>query len=54
MMWSYAEKTTMAREAAASLTAQERSRFLHDNAARIYRIPVAVTATDRPGQPSAA
>jgi len=54
MLWTYAEKTTMAREAAASLTAQERSRFLHDNAARIYRIPVAVTASDRPGQPSAA
>ena len=54
MLWTYAEKTTMAREAAASLTAQERSRFLHDNAARIYRIPAAVTAADRPGQPSAA
>ena len=54
MLWTYAEKTTMAREAAASLTAQERSRFLHDNAARIYRIPAAVTAADRPGQPTAA
>ena len=53
MLWSYAEKTAMAREAAALLTTRERARFLHDNAARIYRIPVAVTAADRPGQPSA-
>ena len=54
MLWSYAEKTAMAREAASLLTTRERARFLHDNAARIYRIPVAVTAADRPGQPSAA
>ncbi len=37
MLWSYAEKTAMAREAAALLSADEAGKFLHDNAARVYR-----------------
>jgi predicted TIM-barrel fold metal-dependent hydrolase len=40
MLWSYPEKVAMARDAASLLTPDERTRFLHDNAARIYRIPV--------------
>ncbi len=35
-LWSYAEKTAMAREAAAFLTEEEARGFLHDNAARVY------------------
>ncbi|MBO9604185.1 MAG: amidohydrolase [Novosphingobium sp.] len=36
MMWTYAEKVAMAREAAGQLSADEAAAFLHDNAARIY------------------
>lgn len=37
MLWSYAEKVAMAREATELLTSGEARAFLHDNAARIYR-----------------
>jgi len=36
MLWDYAEKVAMVREAAELLTADETRAFLHDNAARIY------------------
>jgi L-fuconolactonase len=36
MLWSYAEKTAMARAAADLLTEAEAKAFLHDNAARVY------------------
>jgi len=36
MLWSYEEKTAMARAAADFLTEEEARKFLHDNAARIY------------------
>lgn len=36
MLWSYAEKIAMAREATELLTPEEARGFLHDNAARIY------------------
>ena len=36
MLWDYPQKVTMAREAAAWLTAEETGKFLHDNAARLY------------------
>ncbi len=36
MLWSYAEKTAMARAAADFLTPEECRGFLHDNAARAY------------------
>lgn len=36
MLWSYEEKTRMAREAADFLSPTERQGFLHDNAARLY------------------
>jgi predicted TIM-barrel fold metal-dependent hydrolase len=38
MLWNYAEKVAMAREATELLTAGEARAFLHDNAARIYRL----------------
>jgi L-fuconolactonase len=37
MLWSYKEKTEMARSAADFLTAEEAEKFLHRNAARIYK-----------------
>ncbi|MFV3131924.1 amidohydrolase family protein [Niveispirillum sp. KHB5.9] len=36
MLWSYEEKTAMARAAADFLTGDEARNFLHDNAARVY------------------
>jgi predicted TIM-barrel fold metal-dependent hydrolase len=36
MLWSYAEKTAMARAAADRLSAEETRKFFHDNAARVY------------------
>jgi len=36
MLWPYAEKTAMARDAAALLSPEEARAFLYDNAARIY------------------
>ncbi len=36
MLWTYPEKTQMAREAADSLDDDERRAFLHHNAARVY------------------
>ena len=38
MLWSYAEKVAMAKEATARLTEEEARKFLHDNAARIYGV----------------
>ena len=38
MLWDYPTKVSMAREAAGDLTAEETARFLHDNAARIFRL----------------
>ena len=37
LRWSFPEKASMAREAAAKLSVAERAEFLHDNAARIYQ-----------------
>lgn len=37
MLWSYSEKAAMARAAADFLTEEEARKFLHDNAARVYR-----------------
>ncbi len=37
MLWSYKEKTEMARAAADFLTKEEAEKFLHGNAARLYR-----------------
>ena len=36
MLWTYEEKVDMARSAADLLSVEETSKFLHDNAARIY------------------
>ncbi len=36
MLWSYEEKVSMAKDAAALLSEAERRKFLHDNAGRIY------------------
>ncbi len=38
MLWDYATKIAMAREAAGELSEGEKCKFLHDNAARIYRL----------------
>lgn len=38
MLWTYAEKVAMAYEAAELLAAEEAHKFLHDNAARAYRL----------------
>jgi predicted TIM-barrel fold metal-dependent hydrolase len=54
MLWSYPEKISMARDAAGLLTPEERRRFLHDNAARIYRLPALHMDGDGSGLPSAA
>jgi len=45
MLWSYAEKVAMARDCVALLTADEAQAMLHDNAARIYRLPVATSGS---------
>jgi L-fuconolactonase len=37
MLWDYTQKTAMARAAADFLTDDERRKFLHDNAERVYR-----------------
>jgi predicted TIM-barrel fold metal-dependent hydrolase len=54
MLWSYSEKVSMAQEAASLLSAGERSGFLHDNAARIYRISASEPDSRGPRLPSAA
>jgi predicted TIM-barrel fold metal-dependent hydrolase len=36
MLWNYTEKTQMAYAATDFLTEEERRKFLHDNAARLY------------------
>jgi predicted TIM-barrel fold metal-dependent hydrolase len=54
MLWSYAEKVAMAREATELLTANEARAFLHDNAARIYRLAPAAAGAGGPVLPSAA
>lgn len=43
MLWSYAEKVAMARSAAGLLSEEETRKFLHDNAARIYRVGLGET-----------
>lgn len=51
MLWDYATKVSMAREAAGALTAEEAGKFLHDNAAHIYGLESAhmpFRAGDRP------
>lgn len=40
MLWSYAEKVTMARESTDLLSQDEARGFLHDNGARIYGLPL--------------
>ena len=54
MLWSYAEKVAMAREAADLLTPAEARAFLHDNAARIYRLPPVGARSGGTGLSSAA
>jgi predicted TIM-barrel fold metal-dependent hydrolase len=41
MLWDYETKIRMAREACAQLSPAEAGNFLHDNAARIYRLETA-------------
>ena len=53
MLWDYATKVSMAREAASGLTAEETRKFLHDNAARIYRLQSAYEPS-RAGEPPSA
>jgi predicted TIM-barrel fold metal-dependent hydrolase len=47
MLWSYAEKVAMAQEAASLLGESDACRFLHDNGARIYGLPLAATSGER-------
>jgi len=54
MLWSYEEKVAMARGAASLLTTAERAAFLHDNAARIYRLAAAAPDARVQGVTSAA
>jgi len=54
MLWNYEEKVAMARGAASLLTAAERAAFLHDNAARIYRLGTGAAASGVEGITSAA
>jgi predicted TIM-barrel fold metal-dependent hydrolase len=44
MLWDYATKVSMAREAAGDLSESDKRKFLHDNAARIYGLDAASTA----------
>ena len=44
MLWSYAEKVAMARQCVALLSPAEQQAMLHDNAARIFRLPAAQEA----------
>ena len=53
MLWDYATKVSMAREAASGLTADETRKFLHDNAARIYGLK-ATPQPSKAGEPPAA
>src|SRR5690606_13178320 len=54
MLWDYATKVAMAREAAAELTEEETRKFLHANAARIYRLPSPAGRPDAAGHVPAA
>jgi predicted TIM-barrel fold metal-dependent hydrolase len=45
MLWSYDEKTAMARDAASRLSPAETAKFLHDNAARVYGMRAAMLST---------
>jgi L-fuconolactonase len=45
MLWSYDEKTAMARDAASRLSPAETAKFLHDNAARVYGMRAAMPST---------
>jgi predicted TIM-barrel fold metal-dependent hydrolase len=40
MLWNYAEKVAMAKDSASRLSGEEARNFLHDNAARIYGLPL--------------
>jgi len=42
MLWTYPDKTRMAREATDFLTEDEAACFLHDNAARVFALPGSV------------
>lgn len=44
MLWSYAEKVAMARQCVALLAPDQQQAMLHDNAARIFRLPVSAAA----------
>jgi predicted TIM-barrel fold metal-dependent hydrolase len=48
MLWSYAEKVAMAHGATALLSDAEARGFLHDNAARIYRLPSSAAQAEQP------
>lgn len=54
MLWDYPTKVAMAREAAASLSAEEMRKFLHDNAMRIYGLGEAGAPSNASGVTSAA
>lgn len=54
MLWDYATKVSMAREAAGELTEEEARNFLHDNAARVYRLESAHASSQTGERPSAA
>lgn len=54
MLWDYATKVAMAREAAGELTAEEAGKFLHDNAARVYGLEAAPARPEAGEPPSAA
>jgi len=54
MLWNYDEKVAMAREATGSLNDAEAAAFLHDNAARIYRLNGAAAASAAPAGASSA
>lgn len=53
MLWDYATKVAMAREAASELTPEETAKFLHDNAAKIFRLDMSGRSSGPRGQVSA-
>lgn len=48
MLWAYADKVAMAYQAAELLSAEDTCKFLHDNGARIYRLPAIDASRERP------
>lgn len=54
MLWDYATKVSMAREATGELTPDEATKFLHDNAARIYGLETPIARSDTAERASSA